>query len=90
MSFSAHKCYGPKGVGALFFVNTPKVRLLPLIHGGGHEQGLRSGTLATHQIVGFGEACKILQCEYEQDIVRIRQLRINFGRLVCYSRYLLK
>ena len=56
MSFSAHKTYGPKGVGALYVRRKPRVRLEALIHGGGHERGMRSGTLATHQIVGMGEA----------------------------------
>ena len=59
MSFSAHKTYGPKGIGALFVRRKPRVRLEALIHGGGHERGMRSGTLATHQIVGMGEAFKI-------------------------------
>ncbi|HEY1075524.1 MAG TPA: aminotransferase class V-fold PLP-dependent enzyme, partial [Fontimonas sp.] len=56
VSFSAHKCYGPKGVGALFVRKRPRVRLAPQVHGGGHEQGMRSGTLATHQLVGMGTA----------------------------------
>ncbi|MFZ9764696.1 MAG: aminotransferase class V-fold PLP-dependent enzyme, partial [Burkholderiaceae bacterium] len=59
MSFSAHKTYGPKGIGALFVRRKPRVRLEPLIHGGGHERGMRSGTLPTHQIVGMGEAFRI-------------------------------
>jgi cysteine desulfurase len=59
LSLSAHKLYGPKGVGALYLRKKPRVRVEPLMHGGGHEQGMRSGTLATHQIVGMGEACFI-------------------------------
>ena len=60
MSFSAHKTYGPKGVGALYVRRKPRVRLEALIHGGGHERGMRSGTLATHQIVGMGEALSLI------------------------------
>jgi cysteine desulfurase len=75
MSFSAHKTYGPKGVGALFVRRKPRVRLEALIHGGGHERGLRSGTLPTHQIVGMGEAFRIAREEMSSDNERIRALR---------------
>lgn len=78
MSFSAHKIYGPKGIGALFVRHRPAVRLQALIHGGGHEQGIRSGTLATHQIVGMGEACAILQESMLTEIERIQQLKHYF------------
>lgn len=78
MSFSAHKIYGPKGAGALFVRRRPTVRLQALIHGGGHEQGLRSGTLATHQIVGMGEACAILHKNMAAEIERIEQLKNRF------------
>ena len=74
MSFSGHKTYGPKGVGALYVRRKPRVRLEALIHGGGHERGFRSGTLATHQIVGMGEAFKIAQEEMEQDNKHIKKL----------------
>lgn len=67
MSISAHKIYGPKGVGALYVRRKPRVRLKPIIHGGGQERGLRSGTLATHNIVGFGLASQIAKQEMEQD-----------------------
>ena len=73
MSFSSHKLYGPKGIGALF-VRRP-VRLEPLIHGGGHERGLRSGTLPTHLIVGMGEAFALAQAQFRQDEKHIRQIR---------------
>ena len=63
MSFSAHKTYGPKGIGALFVRRKPRVRLEAMIHGGGHERGMRSGTLPTHQIVGMGEAFKLAEEE---------------------------
>ena len=59
MSFSAHKIYGPKGIGALFVRRKPRVRIEAQMHGGGHERGMRSGTLPTHQIVGMGEAFKV-------------------------------
>jgi cysteine desulfurase len=75
MSLSAHKIYGPKGIGALFVRRLPPVKLAPQIHGGGHERGLRSGTLATHQIVGFGEAARILSEEMERESARIKSLR---------------
>jgi cysteine desulfurase len=67
MSFSAHKTYGPKGIGALFVRRKPRVRIEALIHGGGHERGMRSGTLAPHQIVGMGEAFRIAQLEMAKD-----------------------
>jgi cysteine desulfurase len=75
MSFSAHKTYGPKGVGALYVRRKPRVRIEAQMHGGGHERGMRSGTLATHQIVGMGEAFRIAREEMELENVRIRRLR---------------
>jgi len=75
MSFSAHKTYGPKGVGALFVRRKPRVRLEAQMHGGGHERGLRSGTLPTHQIVGMGEAFRIAKDEMATENERIRMLR---------------
>jgi cysteine desulfurase len=75
MSFSAHKTYGPKGIGALYVRRKPRVRLEAQMHGGGHERGFRSGTLATHQIVGMGEAFRIAQEEMATENERIRQLR---------------
>ena len=75
MSFSAHKIYGPKGIGALYVRSKPRVRLEPLIHGGGHERGLRSGTLATHQIVGMGKAFELAKLCIEDDHRHILQLR---------------
>src|SRR5579859_2520134 len=75
MSFSAHKTYGPKGVGALYVRRKPRVRLEAQIHGGGHERGFRSGTLATHQIVGMGEAFRIARQEMAVENKRIRALR---------------
>ncbi len=75
MSFSAHKVYGPKGMGALFVRRKPKVRLQPMIYGGGHEQGLRSGTLAPHQIVAMGEAFAIAEKLLNTESERIQSLR---------------
>jgi cysteine desulfurase len=75
MSFSAHKIYGPKGIGALYVRRKPRVRLEAQMHGGGHERGLRSGTLPTHQIVGMGEAFRIAGEEMEEENRRIRMLR---------------
>ncbi|WEN42413.1 Cysteine desulfurase IscS [Thauera sp. GDN1] len=75
MSFSAHKTYGPKGIGALYVRRKPRVRLEAQMHGGGHERGLRSGTLATHQIVGMGEAFRIAREEMATENARIQKLR---------------
>jgi len=75
MSFSAHKIYGPKGMGALYVRRKPRVRLEAQMHGGGHERGMRSGTLATHQIVGMGEAFAIAQAEMGEENERITKLR---------------
>ncbi|MCA3211749.1 MAG: IscS subfamily cysteine desulfurase [Burkholderiales bacterium] len=75
MSFSAHKTYGPKGVGALYVRRKPRIRLEAQMHGGGHERGLRSGTLPTHQIVGMGEAFRIARAEMATENERIRMLR---------------
>jgi cysteine desulfurase len=75
MSFSAHKTYGPKGVGALYVRRKPRIRLEAQMHGGGHERGMRSGTLATHQIVGMGEAFRIAREEMAAENERIRMLR---------------
>ncbi|MEH6628260.1 MAG: IscS subfamily cysteine desulfurase [Motiliproteus sp.] len=75
MSFSAHKIYGPKGVGALYVRRKPRVRLEAQMHGGGHERGMRSGTLATHQIVGMGEAFTIAKDEMHEENTRVLKLR---------------
>ncbi len=75
MSFSAHKTYGPKGIGALYVQRKPRIRLEAQMHGGGHERGMRSGTLATHQIVGMGEAFRIAREEMATENERIRMLR---------------
>jgi cysteine desulfurase len=75
MSFSAHKTYGPKGIGALYVRRRPRVRLEAQMHGGGHERGLRSGTLATHQCVGMGEAYRLARLEMASENERIRSLR---------------
>ena len=78
MSFSAHKTYGPKGIGAMYARRKPRVRLEAQIHGGGHERGMRSGTLATHQIVGMGEAFRIAKEDMFEDNIRIKSLRDKF------------
>ena len=75
MSFSGHKTYGPKGIGALFVRRKPRVRIEAQMHGGGHERGMRSGTLPTHQIVGIGEAFRLAKLEMATDNERIRMLR---------------
>ena len=75
MSFSAHKTYGPKGIGALYVRRRPRVRLEAQMHGGGHERGFRSGTLPTHQIVGMGEAYRLARAEMSDELPRIRALR---------------
>nr|WP_083961901.1 IscS subfamily cysteine desulfurase [Tepidiphilus margaritifer] len=75
MSFSAHKTYGPKGIGALYVRRRPRVRLEAQMHGGGHERGFRSGTLPTHQIVGMGEAYRLARAEMSEELPRIRALR---------------
>ncbi|CBJ43649.1 cysteine desulfurase (tRNA sulfurtransferase), PLP-dependent [Ralstonia solanacearum CFBP2957] len=80
MSFSAHKTYGPKGIGALYVRRKPRIRIEAQMHGGGHERGMRSGTLATHQIVGMGEAFRIAHEEMATENERIRMLRDRLYR----------
>lgn len=75
LSLSGHKMYGPKGVGALYVRRKPRVRLHAQMHGGGHERGMRSGTMATHQIAGLGEAARIASAELETEMKRLHQLR---------------
>lgn len=75
MSFSGHKIYGPKGIGALYVRRKPRVRIEAQMHGGGHERGMRSGTLPTHQIVGMGEAFRIARAEMAAENERLRMLR---------------
>jgi len=75
MSFSAHKTYGPKGIGALYVRRKPRIRIEAQMHGGGHERGMRSGTLATHQIVGMGEAFRIARLEMKAENLEVRRLR---------------
>jgi len=75
MTFTAHKTYGPKGIGALYVCRKPRVRIEAQMHGGGHERGLRSGTLPTHQIVGMGEAFRLAKVEMDSEIARIKALR---------------
>jgi cysteine desulfurase len=78
IALSGHKIYGPKGIGALYLRKKPRVRVEPLIHGGGHEQGMRSGTLPVHLIVGMGEAFAIAACEREQDFAHVSKLNSQF------------
>ncbi len=78
LSLCAHKIYGPKGIGALYVRRKPRVRIEAQIHGGGHERGMRSGTLPTHQIVGMGEACRIAQEEMSDEYQRLKGLRDRF------------
>jgi len=78
LSLSAHKLYGPKGVGALYVRRAPEVRLEAQIHGGGHERGMRSGTLPTHQIAGMGKAFQLAGDQLEEEVGRLRQLRERF------------
>ncbi|HTH44521.1 MAG TPA: IscS subfamily cysteine desulfurase [Oxalicibacterium sp.] len=80
MSFSAHKTYGPKGIGALYVRRKPRVRIEAQMHGGGHERGLRSGTLATHQIVGMGEAFRIAREEMDEELSRVKGLRDRLAK----------
>nr|WP_311735279.1 MULTISPECIES: IscS subfamily cysteine desulfurase [unclassified Janthinobacterium] len=80
MTFTAHKTYGPKGVGALYVCRKPRVRLEAQMHGGGHERGLRSGTLPTHQIVGMGEAFRIAKEEMDSEMSRIKALRDRLAK----------
>ncbi len=81
-SMSAHKMYGPKGIGALYVRRKPRVRLEAQMHGGGHERGMRSGTLATHQIVGMGEAARIAREEMAAESQRLLDLRQRFWRAI--------
>ncbi|WP_374359885.1 IscS subfamily cysteine desulfurase [Pseudoduganella danionis] len=80
MTFTAHKTYGPKGIGALYVCRKPRVRIEAQMHGGGHERGLRSGTLPTHQIVGMGEAFRLAKLEMDEEIVRIKALRDRLAK----------
>ncbi len=75
MSFCAHKTYGPKGIGALYVRRKPRIRIEAQMHGGGHERGMRSGTLATHQIVGMGEAFRLARLEMKAENLQVRRLR---------------
>lgn len=78
LALSGHKIYGPKGVGALYVRRKPKVKLTPLIHGGGHEQGFRAGTLATHQLVGLGKACELMLEKQAELVQHVHVLREKF------------
>ncbi len=85
LSISAHKIYGPKGIGALYVRRAGSIPLKAIIHGGGHERGLRAGTLATHQIVGFGAAAEVCSGELDREMIRLRKLR---NRLWAHLRQL--
>jgi len=78
MSMSAHKMYGPKGIGALYVRRKPRIRIESQMHGGGHERGMRSGTLPTHQIVGMGEAARVAREDMAKDAERLTALRLRF------------
>ena len=78
LSISGHKIYGPKGIGALYVRRKPRVRLLPLINGGGQEKGLRSGTLSPSLCVGLGEASRLAVEEMNEDLEHVKQLNIRF------------
>ncbi len=80
MTFTAHKAYGPKGIGALYVRRKPRARLEAQMHGGGHERGMRSGTLPTHQIVGMGEAFRLAKVEMDSELARVRTLRDRLAR----------
>jgi len=80
MTFTAHKTYGPKGIGALFVRRKPRIRLEAQMHGGGHERGLRSGTLPTHQIVGIGEAFRIAREEMDAELAKVQALRDRLAK----------
>lgn len=83
MSFSAHKNYGPKGIGALYVRRKPRVRLQPITYGGGHEGGLRSGTLPTHQIVGMGKAFELSSISFKEEQARLFALRERLWQAIC-------
>jgi len=83
MSFCAHKTYGPKGIGALYIRRKPRIRIEAQMHGGGHERGFRSGTLATHQIVGMGESFRLAKLEMKTENERIRMLRDRLWNGIC-------
>lgn len=82
MSLSAHKCYGPKGIGALVVRTQPRVQLQPLIHGGGQQKGLRSGTVATHQVVGFGKACELASGLMDDEMTRLQHYRERLSAML--------
>jgi cysteine desulfurase len=82
LTITAHKMYGPKGIGALYVCRDPKVSIEAQIHGGGHERGMRSGTLPTHQIVGFGEAARLAHMELQTEGDRVRRLRDRLWRAI--------